>query len=182
MGFSEINRTSDVHSNHVAPTRRDLLRLIAEGKRPALPQENEILVGEDGKPLEKLQLDPERECLLGGMPRGDQGSTSRLIRAEDLARMSTDEQIIWCLDGGLADALGPDGDKAFVPVIFNILENNQIANWVRKGAADGLGTIAAATNDSTIKQKLLETLENNQIGDSVRRGCSKGSWNNSSCN
>jgi serine/threonine protein kinase len=71
MGFSEINRPSDVHSNHAAPNRIDLLRLIAEGKRPALPEENERPVGENGKPLEKLQLasisTPEHPILPGGM-------------------------------------------------------------------------------------------------------------------
>src|SRR5215472_14881987 len=71
MGFSEINRPSDVHPNHAAPNRRALLRIIAEGKRPALPQENEIPIGEDGKPLGKVQLTsectPEHPILSGGM-------------------------------------------------------------------------------------------------------------------
>jgi hypothetical protein len=42
------------------------------------------------------------------------------------------------------------------------------------GAAKGLGIIAAATNDSTVKQKLLETLNNNQIDDLVRNGAAEG--------
>ena len=77
MGFSEINRPSEVvHSNRAAPNSIDFLRLIAEGKRSASQEENERPVGEDGEPLVKLQLDPKRECLLGGMPRGDRASTS----------------------------------------------------------------------------------------------------------
>jgi hypothetical protein len=155
---------SEAHLNHreirTTPNRLDLLRLIAKEKRPALPQENEIPISEHDKPLEKLQLLPEREFLLGGMLRGDRASTSGRIRAEDLARMSPDEQMMWCIDGGLAKALGPDGDKSFVPVIFGILNNDQIDRWVREGAAKGFGAIAAANNDSNITSKLLEVLNN----------------------
>src|SRR5690348_6845157 len=93
MGFSEINKPSDVHSNHVAPNRRDLLRLIADGKRPALQEESEILVGENGKPVEKLQLasvsTPEHPILPGGMKRfwrnvSGRESENKLHRQADL--------------------------------------------------------------------------------------------------
>ncbi len=77
MKISEINKSSDAHLNYTEMRRNcpDLLRLMAKGKQPAndtaSQEENKIPVGEDGKPLAKLQLNPKLEHLRGGMPRGD---------------------------------------------------------------------------------------------------------------
>jgi hypothetical protein len=172
MGLRDMS--SDTNSNREASNQRDFLRLIAKGKRPASQEKNKRPVGEDGQPLAKLQLLPEREFLPGGMPGGDRASTSGYVSPEVLARMSADEKIMWCMDGGLAKALGPDGDNASVPVIFGILKDGQIESLVRRGAAEGLGTIAAANNDSSIKSELLKILKDGQIGDWVRRGAAEG--------
>jgi hypothetical protein len=60
MGFDTL--VSETQAKHKemrnGTNREDVLRLIAEGKRPASQEENERPVGEDGKPLEKLQLAP----------------------------------------------------------------------------------------------------------------------------
>ncbi len=142
MGLSETNRSSDVHVNHtkMSVKPRDFIRSAsAQGQNP-----------------EKLQLLPEREFLLGGMPGSDRASTSGRIRAEDLASMSADEQITWCMRGGLAEALGPDGDSnAFAPVILGMLNNRQISDGVRKGIFMAMGTILATHYDEHMVKVIM---------------------------
>jgi hypothetical protein len=152
----ETDRSSDAHSNHTdkrtAPNCLDLIRLISsqqskealsvtsnaqdKGKRPAPQEESERPVCEDGKPLEKLQLDPEREFLLGGM-QGD--STSRRIRAEDLARMSPSEQVDWCVRGGIVEAFGSSDDRTIVSAVMDMLRNRQIGLIMRCSILKSLG-------------------------------------------
>ena len=169
MGLRDLS--SDTHSNREASDQRDFLRLLAKGKRPASQEENKIPVGEDGKPLAKLQLDPKREGLLGGMHRGDQARTSGRMRAEDLARMSASEQVNWCVQGGLAQAFGPDGDSALAPVM---LRNNQIDNWVRRGIANGMIIILASHYNENSVQDMMDMLHNDQIDNLVRRDIANG--------
>ena len=143
MGLSETNRSSDVHVNHTKMSVKpwDFIRLAsAQGQNP-----------------EKLQLLPEREFLLGGMPGSDRASTSGRIRAEDLASMLADEQITWCMRGGLAEALGPDGDSnAFAPVILGMLNNRQISDGVRKGIFMAMGTILATHYDEHMVKVIMQ--------------------------
>jgi hypothetical protein len=190
MPFSETNRPSDSHSKHTdnrtRPAPLDLLRLIAsqqsketlsvpssaqdKGKRPASQEEDERLVGEDGKPLEKLQMVPEREFLLGGMwnfwRRGDQASTSGRMRAEDLARMSPDELVDWSVRGGLREAIGPDGDRTFVPVVMDMLETDRIDDLVRRGIEGGIGAVQP---ESDVINQMMRRLETDRIDDLVYR-------------
>lgn len=63
MGFSETNRSSDVYPNHT-----EMRTKPRDFTRPASSQRQDT--------IEKLQLDPEREFLLGGTWSGDQASTS----------------------------------------------------------------------------------------------------------
>ena len=168
MGISEINKSSDAHLNYTEMRRNcpDLLRLMAKGKRLASHEENEIPVGEDGKPLAKLQLNSKREHLRGGMPRGDRASTSRDISPQVVARMSADEQIMWCADGGLAKALGPDGDSnAFAPVILGMLNNNQIDWRIKRGIFRAMGTILAARYNKDMVQEIMQMARLARHGD-----------------
>ena len=170
MGISEINRPLDNHAKQPEKitTARDLTRLLCS---------------QEQKP-EKLQLLPEREFLLGGMPkwrwmkarhdgeastsrdtqaqdadqrsaseqverRGHQASAGRSMRAENLARMSPDEQVSWCMRGGLAEALGPSGDRAFIPVIKDILRNRQIGYSMLKELLHAIGQSRCAAEFKT---------------------------------
>jgi hypothetical protein len=85
MTFKENNWTSDAHSKQtdmkiISP---DLTRLIfSQGQKP-----------------EKMQLDPKREYLRGGMPGSDRASTSSSSESESananyLERMISNENII----------------------------------------------------------------------------------------
>src|SRR5271157_3373147 len=140
MGISEINKSSDAHANYTETRQKhiDLLRLMTKGKQPAIDtasqEENEIPVGEDGKPLAKLQLDPKRERLLGGAREGDQASTSDYVSPQAFGSMSANGQIALCARGWLAEAFGPTGDSnAFAPVILGMLNNNQIDWRIKRG-------------------------------------------------
>jgi hypothetical protein len=142
MGVSD--KLSETHAKHAEMRQGqnlDLLRLISEGKRPASQEENERPVGEDGQPLEKLQLAPERDILRGGMPnwwwkRDDQASTStgrrddRVRRkkvaqvVKDLSKMFPWEHVDWCLKhGGIEVAFRPNGYPELRPVIMNMLKD-----------------------------------------------------------
>ncbi len=103
-----------------------------------------------------------------------QTGVSRSIRAEDLARMSLNEQISWCMRGGLAEALGPDGDSSFAPIILDMLRDNQIDNPMRCGIAHGMGTILVAHYNEGISKKMLDMLHNEQIYSVVRRDIAQG--------
>jgi HEAT repeat protein len=118
---------------------------------------------------DKSTLDEPR--MLGGMLRGDRASG--YVSPKVLTSMSADEQIMWFMDGGLAKALGPHGDRAFVPAIFSIIENKQMNSGVRRGAAEALGTILAAHPDKTMTQRMMDMLSNKQIDSSVRRGAAE---------
>ena len=63
--------------------------------------------------------------------------------------MSPDEQVAWCMDGGLAKALGPDGDRTFVPVILDMLYG-EISYYERRGIAEGIGFITALHHNEDI--------------------------------
>ena len=77
--------------------------------------------------------------------------------------MSNEEKTNWLLEGKLAKALGPHGDSAFAPIIFGMLRDGSIGDWVRRGAAQGLGAIAAAHDDPLIKTELLKVLRDGSI-------------------
>ena len=71
--------------------------------------------------------------------------------------MSADEQIMWCMRGGLAEALGPDGDSnAFAPVILGMLNNNQIDWRIKRGIFMAMGTILAAKYNEGMVQEIMQ--------------------------
>ena len=100
--------------------------------------------------------------LLGGA-RGE--GTSGYVSPEVLARMSADEQIMWCMRGRLAEALGPDGDSnAFAPVIIGMLNNNQIDWRIKRGIFMAMGTILAAKYNEGMVQEIMQRASDGNRG------------------
>jgi hypothetical protein len=175
----EIRRASDANGNHKTPSDRpDLLRLRCKGKDLASSDKsksnNGRAIGEDGKPVQRTinVTDNPSASLLGG-DRSDQASMSNYVSPQTLANMSTEEKINWFLEGGLAKALGPNGDRAFVPVIFNILEGGQINMYVCRDAVDALGTILVAHHDKDMNQKIVNIMDNVGIDSYIRGGAAE---------
>ncbi len=144
-----------------------------KGKYKLSPEEDRLLnewlkslpIGENGQRAPKVELSttftPDNLILVGGMPRGDRASTSGHVSSEDLARMSADEQIMWCVDGGLAKALGPDGDSdAFAPVILGMLNNGQINGYTKTGIFNAMGTILAEHYDEGMVKEIMQKARN----------------------
>ncbi len=88
----------------------------------------------------------------------NQTDVSRGMRAEDLARMSPDEQIEWCVRGGIVKAFGLDGDMTFITAINDILRNYRVN--------DGINRLCCAKE---FKKEIMRIVRNKKEDPLVRK-------------